>query len=68
MQHFQLKSAEDQKLFTLFSVATFIFAKKEFGSELGKKRNLIPSYQKSPINLNKFLLKKVNSCKHRSLA
>jgi hypothetical protein len=68
IQHFQWKSAGEQKPFTLFSVAICIFAKKECGSELGRKRKLIPSYQKGPINFNKFLSKEVNSCKHLSLA
>jgi hypothetical protein len=62
------KSAGERKPFTLFSIAICIFAKKECGSELGRKRKLIPSYQKGPINFNKFLSKEVNSCKHLSLA
>jgi len=39
------------------------FSQKKCGSELGKKRKLIPSYQKGPINLNKFLSKEVNRSK-----
>jgi len=35
---------------------------------LGEKRKLIPSYQRGPINLNKLLLRKVNSCQNFSLA
>jgi len=61
-------SRREQKPLTLFSVAICIFAKKECGSELGKKRNLVPPYQKGPINSNKFLSREANSCKNLSLA
>ncbi len=44
VQDFKWKSAEEQKPFTLFSIAICIFAKKECRSELEKRGKLFPSY------------------------
>jgi hypothetical protein len=51
---------EEQRLLR-FLVYPYVFSqKKECGNELAKRGNVFPSHQKTLINLNKFLSKKIN--------